>query len=455
MRGKRVKSENSSSLKGGAFAFADWARSRRELLPPRQPIRAAAARIVALAIDVPVIALGEAFHGDERVLQLRNELVRGLARGGKLDLIALESGLREGRLLNAYAAGEEVSLEEALDRGFSWSFGDYALNGELLAWLRPHNKDRRNQVGLYGYDMPGSPGHPQYADLLAESFKDALAIIGERDRKAMEAIAALLDPLWDNLRLSLVGSSPSRGWERVDRAGRERLSTAVREINSWFKLNRKLIPRWAEIASFGVSQVAAWLEAFPLGWSVPDDGATLITSGAKPFAIANARRDRFQADNLSWLLREAKKDGAAVVFGHRYHISRSPVRAAWTGRSCEPVMGSWLANKGVETLTVAQIAVAGMIRDGDARIAVDPPPSGALDAVLVQPDDQPFLLDLRDAPSEARRFLDVTRVLGRGSPAAAPDDLDCLSTVAGEAFDILVHLGPAQPATLRKSTAAQ
>ena len=95
---------------------------------------------VLRAIGHPkVLALGEFTHGAREPLVLRNRLVRLLGERGRLDMVALESGLVEGRRLNDYVMGGPGDAETLTRQYINWGFNLYPENVELLRWLRTHN----------------------------------------------------------------------------------------------------------------------------------------------------------------------------------------------------------------------------------------------------------------------------------------------------------------------------
>ena len=76
-----------------------------------------AARSIPSATTPGIIAIGEASHGNERMLQERNRVIMELAAAHRISWVALETGYAEARLLDRFVRGgpgepEEVGPEE-------------------------------------------------------------------------------------------------------------------------------------------------------------------------------------------------------------------------------------------------------------------------------------------------------------------------------------------------------
>src|SRR5688572_7818181 len=80
--------------------------------------------LAALGDSVELLGLGEALHGGEDILILRNRLFQHLVAAHGYSAIAVESSFPRGHLVNEYVAGRGGSSYEAVqDSGFSHNFG--------------------------------------------------------------------------------------------------------------------------------------------------------------------------------------------------------------------------------------------------------------------------------------------------------------------------------------------
>src|SRR6266568_4617103 len=149
----------------------DWI--AREAIPfsVEQPetLHAAADKTIAsLGDSVELLGFGEALHGSEDILILRNRLFQRLVEAHGYSAIAIESSFPRARVVNEYVAGRgPASYETVQETGFSHGFGRLDANRELVEWMRRYNADPSHRVKLqfYGFDSPtemtgsDSPSH--------------------------------------------------------------------------------------------------------------------------------------------------------------------------------------------------------------------------------------------------------------------------------------------------------
>ena len=116
-----------------------------------------AASVMGLIPDRPrLLALGEPTHGEDLLLEVRNELFRQLVEQEHYRTIAIESDCVMGLIVDDYVTSGAGSLDEVMARGFSHEFGASAANRELVRWMRAYNDGRPapEQVRFAGFDGP-------------------------------------------------------------------------------------------------------------------------------------------------------------------------------------------------------------------------------------------------------------------------------------------------------------
>jgi erythromycin esterase-like protein len=103
-----------------------------------------------------VLALGEPTHFENALLDLRNDLFRGLVERYGYRAITIESDCLLGLLVDDYVTTGAGDLDDVMRRGFSHEFGAMAGNRELVRWMREHNDGRPadQQVRFAGFDGP-------------------------------------------------------------------------------------------------------------------------------------------------------------------------------------------------------------------------------------------------------------------------------------------------------------
>jgi len=103
-----------------------------------------------------LLALGEPTHGEDVLLELRNDLFRQLVEQQGYRTIAIESDCMMGLVVDDYVTSGTGILDDVMERGFSHGFGTSAANRELVRWMRAYNDGRpvSQQLRFAGFDGP-------------------------------------------------------------------------------------------------------------------------------------------------------------------------------------------------------------------------------------------------------------------------------------------------------------
>ncbi|MEV4947086.1 erythromycin esterase family protein [Streptomyces sp. NPDC053755] len=103
-----------------------------------------------------LLALGEPTHGEDFLLDLRNELFRRLVEEEGYRTIAIESDCLRGLAVDAYVTSGEGALDEVMERGFSHGWGAFEGNRALVRWMRAYNDGRpaSGRLRFAGVDGP-------------------------------------------------------------------------------------------------------------------------------------------------------------------------------------------------------------------------------------------------------------------------------------------------------------
>jgi erythromycin esterase-like protein len=103
-----------------------------------------------------LLALGEPTHGEDLLLDLRNELFRQLVEQEGYRTIAIESDCVMGLVVDDYVTSGTGTLDEVMERGFSHEWGAFPANRELVRWMRAYNDGRpaSERLRFAGFDGP-------------------------------------------------------------------------------------------------------------------------------------------------------------------------------------------------------------------------------------------------------------------------------------------------------------
>jgi erythromycin esterase-like protein len=406
-----------------ARSLEDWA--AREALPftldPPETLYAAVdALVAALPASVELLGLGEALHGGEELLILRNRLFARLVAAHGYRAIAIESSFPKAEVVDAYIGGRGPATYEAAEAGFSHGFGQLAANRELVEWMRQRNHDPSHAAELrfYGFDMPtgtvGAAGPRQ-------TLERALAFLSAVDSSSGEAHRQRIAPLlgeegdWDNPaifgdRALSPGGSPQSA---ALRAATEDLISELRarrlELdNEESKGEHAKALRYATMTR----QLLSFHAAFARG-----------AGQAELLGI----RDALMADNLAFIAGRERGRGKVLVFAHNAHVQRGKMTGLPSWRQARDV-GSfswWPAGAYMDRLLGERYAVIGTTLGVSAENGIASPEPGTLEAMLI-------------APSAPARLIPTHRGAGLGADALA-----ALPTRAASARNLsYVPLGP-------------
>ncbi|PZF92092.1 erythromycin esterase family protein [Micromonospora deserti] len=116
-----------------------------------------AATVMRLLTARPrLLALGEPTHGEDVLLELRNDLFRQLVELEGYRTIAIESDCMMGLIVDDYVTSGAGTLDEVMERGFSHEWGAFPANRELVRWMRAYSDGRpaSERLRFAGFDGP-------------------------------------------------------------------------------------------------------------------------------------------------------------------------------------------------------------------------------------------------------------------------------------------------------------
>ncbi|MET9423990.1 MULTISPECIES: erythromycin esterase family protein [unclassified Streptomyces] len=121
----------------------------------------AAAVMRLLPAKPRLLALGEPTHGEDNLLDLRNELFRQFVEQEGYRTIVIESDCMSGLVVDDYVTSGTGTLDEVMERGFSHDWGAFAANRELVRWMRAYNvrvdndgRPASERLRFAGFDGP-------------------------------------------------------------------------------------------------------------------------------------------------------------------------------------------------------------------------------------------------------------------------------------------------------------
>ncbi|WP_086826117.1 erythromycin esterase family protein [Streptomyces sp. NRRL B-24572] len=367
-----------------------------------------------------LLALGEPTHGEDALLDLRNELFRELVEREGYRTIAIETDCLRGLVVDDHVASGAGTLDEVMEQGFSHGWGASAANRELVRWMRAYNEGRpaAERLRFAGFDGP-------LEIAAAESPRQALAALhgylaAHVDADLLPCASETLDELLggdDRWTEPAAMMDPARSVGRSAEAGRLRLVaddlaalldeqrphlTAVSTPEEWDRA--RLYGRTA----LGLLRYHHWMAD---------------TSPAR-LARLVAVRDRMMSLNLLALAER----GPTFVYAHNAHLQREKSSMRMGGRPLEWWSAGALvgAELGEEYAFVA--TALGTIR----HQGVDAPPPDTVEGLLYALPEGRCVVDARRLAA----VLGDTRPAPRVSPwfGYAPLDPAHLAAAEGLVF---------------------
>jgi erythromycin esterase-like protein len=293
-----------------------------------------AARSIPPAATPAIIAIGEASHGNERMLRERNRVIMELAAAHRISWVALETGFAEARLLDRFVKGGHGEPEEVAKLGFTSGFGHFSANVALLEELRAHNLALpvAERIGIAGVDLSlGGPFGSAPTMAPVECALEGIAAAPERER-LRTAFAAAVQP---GLGMGPVSDEQKTAFHRLsDELAALTAGAASRETR--------------QCASI-VRQSASVFDAIP----------GQVTPGRIPQDawVSVSRRDAAMAANAADVF-AGSRGKSIVLFAHSSHVMAAPMRGGRWSTQAEPPtsMGELLRERfGDRYVVVAQV----------------------------------------------------------------------------------------------------
>ncbi|MFC8131964.1 erythromycin esterase family protein [Streptomyces sp. NPDC057302] len=368
-----------------------------------------------------LLALGEPTHGEDALLDLRNELFRQLVEQQGYRTVAIESDCLMGLVVDDYVTSGTGTLDEAMERGFSHGWGASAANRELVRWMRAYNDGRTasERLRFAGFDGPLEITHaasPRRALTALHGFLSAHV-----DADLLPCTADTLDRLLgadDRWTDSAAMMDPARSVGQSAEAGRLRLLAddlvALLEAGAPHLTTTASRDDWDRACLYGRTAIGLLRYHYWMADASPARMTRLI-----------GLRDQMMAHNL---LAVAERS-PALIHAHNGHLQRDKSTTRMGGTLLEWWGAGALvsARLGEEYAFVA--TAVGTIR----HQGVDTPPRDTVEGILYAlPQDRCVV----DAPRLATA-LDGTRPAPRVSPWFGYAPLDPAHLASGDGIVFL------------------
>lgn len=361
-------------------ALDNWI--RREAIPfsldSPETFNAAVDKVVASLDDsVELLGFGEALHGGEDILKLRNRLFQRLVEVHGYSAIAIESSFPRAHIVNEYVAGRgPASYEGVKDAGFSHGFGRLDANRELVEWMRAFNADPTQRVKLqfYGFDSPTemmfSDSPRQVLNFVLDYLASIDSAIGQEHRQRTDPLLGQ-DVEWEN---------PDAALDPTKSVGRSPVATALR-IETEDLISELQVRRPELVAE---SDGSRYLEAVQYATVARQllNYHSVVAQGpgdsAKRIVRLLGIRDASMADNLAYVVSREHGRGKVLAFAHNSHLKRG--KAEWLLGT--DLLTWWPAGAQLNEMFGPRYAVIGSAVGVSDENSIVQPEAGTLEARL-------------------------------------------------------------------------
>ncbi len=327
--------------------------------------------ISALGDAVALLGFGEALHGGEELLVLRNHLFQRLVEAHGYSAIAVESSFPRGPIANEYVLGRgPASYAAVQDTGWSHGFGKFEANRELVEWMRHYNADPAHQRKLqfYGFDSP--------TDVITDSPRQTLHValdyLSERDEALGQEYRKRIDPL---LGQDAAWENPAAALDPTQSIGRSPEATALR-IETEELIAELRVRRPELVAKSDESRYREAVHYAVVARQLLHYHAALAQPSEKRQARLLGIRAAMMAENLAYIVSREQGRGNVLVFAHNSHLKRGKVQWQWGN---ETVIW-WPVGSHLHELFGRRYAVIGSAVGSSPANGIDQPEAGTLEA---------------------------------------------------------------------------
>jgi erythromycin esterase-like protein len=343
--------------------LAEWIAREAVLFDLEYPasVDAVTDRVVA-AQDVDLLGLGEALHGSEEILLIRNRMFQRLVEKHGFSAIVIETSSPQARAIDEYVRGERKKSDPKVGAWFAKGFGKLAANRELVDWMRGYNEKAATKLSFYGFDIPlGAAGLASPRRVLDIALRHLQTIAPSRARAYRMRFKPLLGELMD-------WEKPEAMYDPTQSIGRTPRALELRAVT--LDLIDELRSRGADPDAIHHAELARKLL---------DAHAALATPGA--YATFLGMRDQVMAENLLHYVDRERGRGKLFVFSAGGHLKRGQVH--WSLPPGDDVKVWSPAGSHLTQAMGSRYAVVGMALGASEANGVPAPEAGTIEAAFL------------------------------------------------------------------------
>ncbi len=361
-----------------------------------ETIDAGVGRVIrSLGNSLQLLGFGEALHGSEEILVVRNRAFQRLVERHGYSAVVIEVTSPQARVMNDYVLGLRSPEHQPVQDWFGGGFGQLDANRELIEWMREYNADRAHPVKLhfYGFDLPLGEGGLASPSRVLDIVLDYLDSIDSASSKThRHRVTRLIgdDADWER---------PAAMFDPAQSVGSSSAATDLR-IATEDLITELRIRRPELVAKSDKHHYADAVHHAELSRNLLNAHAAL----AKPDAYSEmlGLRDLIMADNLAYIVSCEIDRGRVLVFAASGHLKKSGKMQWQLAEQGGALKEWWPAGTHLNQTLGSRYAMIGMALAASEANRLGQPETGTLEARL----------------TKAGGALFIPTHQGRGLPAA-------------------------------------
>jgi len=242
--------------------------------------------------DARIVSLGEATHGTSEFFQMKHRILRFLVKEMGFTLFGIEATWPESNLVNDYVHSGMGDPAKLLAGLHFWTWNTQEVL-DMILWMRSHNENPKGlpKVSFHGFDM-------QYPQMAMDNVVNYLKKVDPPEAQRAEFLYSCFRP-YQNRPGDYINASAETKSE---------CQKNVQEVYDLLKENQKKYEELSSTKEF----------AFAL------QSARIVIQGEDVFSgryNPEGGRDRYMAENVTWLLEQSGPDSKIVLWAHNAHVS--------------------------------------------------------------------------------------------------------------------------------------
>lgn len=277
-------------------------------------------------IGAEIIGLSEGVHGMNEPLNFRNSYIKHLVKSNQIQVLAFESGILESKMVNDYIQGRDLDLDSVLTNGFSYTFGQFNQNKELLIWLRKINsaRSKENNIRFYGFDMAGNAPNP-HLEKSAYALEECLKYLNKVDIINYQNFLLQVNEYIPYLCILNNADKYELSFADLTESKRKSYRQILETLKKLIEENKS---KYVSIA--GHKEYNWGLQSL----TCAQQNLTFLIDFHKQ-NIDQSSREKFMLDNLKWI-RLQEGDRRILLYAHISHLAKDISRINENGENMLP-----------------------------------------------------------------------------------------------------------------------